>query len=167
MVNHCRKKSSSKHKQLKRRIVIIFNIKNEKFPQEVEEFYDEIEYESILWLGGFVKTTLSAALIGSGASVLLSGLCNHPFLLQNPFYNSIVGLMSLIIGVIIVYLIDVERRNYKKKEIQVYQEKYKEDVEKLNEVYKKELLKQANVIAFQMVNESLHDMEDELEDNSY
>ncbi len=75
--------------------------------------------------------------------------------------------MSLIIGVIIVYLIDVERRNYKKKEIQVYQEKYKEDVEKLNEVYKKELLKQANVIAFQMVNESLHDMEDELEDNSY
>lgn len=75
--------------------------------------------------------------------------------------------MSLIIGVIIVYLIDVERRNYKKKEIQVYQEKYEEDVEKLNEVYKKELLKQANVIAFQMVNESLHDMEDELEDNSY
>ena len=75
--------------------------------------------------------------------------------------------MSLITGVIIVYLIDVERRNYKKKEIQVYQEKYKEDVEKLNEVYKKELLKQANVIAFQMVNESLHDMEDELEDNSY
>lgn len=75
--------------------------------------------------------------------------------------------MSLIIGVIIVYLIDVERRNYKKKEIQVYQEKYNEDVEKLNEVYKKELLKQANVIAFQMVNESLHDMEDELEDNSY
>lgn len=75
--------------------------------------------------------------------------------------------MSLIIGVIIVYLIDLERRNYKKKEIQVYQEKYEEDVEKLNEVYKKELLKQANVIAFQMVNESLHDMEDELEDNSY
>lgn len=75
--------------------------------------------------------------------------------------------MSLIIGVIIVYLIDVERRNYKKKEIQVYQEKYNEDVEKLNEVYKKELLKQANVIAFQMVNESLHDIEDELEDNSY
>ena len=75
--------------------------------------------------------------------------------------------MSLIIGVIIVYLIDVERRNYKKKEIQVYQEKYKEDFEKLNEVYKKELLKQANVIAFQMVNESLQDMEDELEDNSY
>lgn len=75
--------------------------------------------------------------------------------------------MSLIIGVIIVYLIDLERRNYKKKEIQVYQEKYEEDVEKLNEVYKKELLRQANVIAFQMVNESLHDMEDELEDNSY
>lgn len=151
---------------MKRRIVTIINHKNDKFPKEVEDFYDEIEYESILWLGGFVKTTLSAALIGSGASVLLSGLCNHPFLLQNPFYNSIVGLMSLIIGVIIVYWIDREKRDYKKKEIQVYQQKYKEELEKLNEINKQELLKQANMVAYQMIRENLHSMEEELEDNS-
>lgn len=131
----------------------------------MEEFYDEIKYENILWLGGFIKTTVSAALIGSGASVLLSGVCNHPFLLQNPFYNSIVGLISFILGVIIVYIIDKEKRDYKKKEIQVYQQKYKEELLKLNEINKQELLKQANMVAYQMIKENLQNMDEELEDN--
>lgn len=143
----------------------IFNQKKIKFSKEVEEFYDEIKYENILWLGGFIKTTVSAALIGSGASVLLSGVCNHPFLLQNPFYNSIVGLISFILGVIIVYIIDKEKRDYKKKEIQVYQQKYKEELLKLNEINKQELLKQANMVAYQMIKENLQNMDEELEDN--
>ena len=147
MANHCRKKSSSKHKQLKRRIVIIFNIKNEKFPQEVEEFYDEIEYESILWLGGFVKTTLSAALIGSGASVLLSGLCNYPFFLENPFLNSVIGLAGIIVGVLIVILIDLDRKRYKKKEI---------------EYYATELQKLSVDIASQMIKHDIEELHEEI-----
>lgn len=74
--------------------------------------------------------------------------------------------MSLIIGVIIVYLIDREKRDYKKKEIQVYQQKYKEELLKLNEINKQELLKQANMVAYQMIKENLQNMEEELEDNS-
>ena len=46
----------------------------------VDIIYDAIGYETILWLGGFVKTTLSAAFIGTGTTLFLSGICNYPCL---------------------------------------------------------------------------------------
>lgn len=88
--------------------------------ETVDHIYDAIEYERILWLGGFVKTTLSASFIGTGTTLLLSGLCNYPFFLENPFLNSIIGLTGIIVGVLIVILIDLDRKRYKKKEIEYY-----------------------------------------------
>ena len=86
----------------------------------VDIIYDAIGYETILWLGGFVKTTLSAAFIGTGTTLFLSGICNYPFFLENPFLNSVIGLGGIIVGVLIVILIDLDRKRYKKKEIEFY-----------------------------------------------
>ena len=47
-------------------------------------------------------------------------MCNYPFFLENPFLNSLIGLGGIIVGVIIVILIDLDRKKYKKKEIEYY-----------------------------------------------
>lgn len=91
-----------------------------KYSTEVEKLYDEMNYEKILWLGGFVKTTLSSALIGGGVTLFLAGINEYPIITQNPTYQLNVGLVAIISGIIIVYLIDVKRREYKKEEITIY-----------------------------------------------
>lgn len=113
----------------------------------VDEIYDAIGYETILWLGGFVKTTLSASFIGTGTTLLLSGLCNYPFFLENPFLNSIVGLGGIIVGIVIVILIDLDRKRYKKKEI---------------EYYATELQKLSVDIASQMIKHDIEELHEEI-----
>lgn len=116
-------------------------------PQLVDQIYDKIEYERILWIGGFVKTTLSASFIGTGTTLLLSGLCNYPFFLENPFLNSIIGLAGIIVGVLIVILIDLDRKRYKKKEI---------------EYYATELQKLSVDIASQMIKHDIEELHEEI-----
>ena len=113
----------------------------------VNNIYDAIGYETILWLGGFVKTTLSASFIGTGTTLLLSGLCNYPFFLENPFLNSIVGLGGIIVGIIIVILIDLDRKRYKKREI---------------EYYATELQKLSVDIASQMIKHDIEELHEEI-----
>ncbi len=113
----------------------------------VDEIYDAIGYETILWLGGFVKTTLSASFIGTGTTLLLSGLCNYPFFLENPFLNSVIGLGGIIVGIVIVILIDLDRKRYKKKEI---------------EYYATELQKLSVDIASQMIKHDIEELHEEI-----
>lgn len=113
----------------------------------VDKIYDSIQYERILWIGGFVKTTLSASFIGTGTTLLLSGLCNYPFFLENPFLNSIIGLGGIIVGIIIVILIDLDRKRYKKKEI---------------EYYATELQKLSVDIASQMIKHDIEELHEEI-----
>lgn len=117
-------------------------------PEKVDEIYDAIGYETILWIGGFVKTTLSASFIGTGTTLLLSGLCNYPFFLENPFLNSIIGLAGIIVGVLIVILIDLDRKRYKKREI---------------EYYATELQKLSVDIASQMIKHDIEELHDEIQ----
>lgn len=113
----------------------------------VDKIYDGIQYEKILWLFGFVKTTLSASFIGTGTTLLLSGLCNYPFFLENPFLNSIIGLGGIIVGIVIVILIDLDRKRYKKKEI---------------EYYATELQKLSVDIASQMIKHDIEELHEEI-----
>ena len=113
----------------------------------VDQIYDAIQYERILWIGGFIKTTLSASFIGTGTTLLLSGLCNYPFFLENPFLNSVIGLGGIIVGIVIVILIDLDRKRYKKKEI---------------EYYATELQKLSVDIASQMIKHDIEELHDEI-----
>lgn len=116
--------------------------------EKVDEIYDAIGYETILWIGGFVKTTLSASFIGTGTTLLLSGLCNYPFFLENPFLNSIIGLAGIIVGIVIVIIIDLDRKRYKKREI---------------EYYATELQKLSVDIASQMIKHDIEELHDEIQ----
>lgn len=116
-------------------------------PEFVDEIYDAIQYERILWLGGFVKTTLSASFIGTGTTLFLSGICNHPVILQNPVLDMFVGLFGILMGVIIVILIDLDRKKYKKKEI---------------EYYATELQKLSVDIASQMIKHDIEELHEEI-----
>lgn len=113
----------------------------------VDKIYDAIQYERILWLGGFVKTTLSASFIGTGTTLFLSGICNHPVILQNPVLDIFVGLFGILIGVVIVILIDIDRKKYKKREI---------------EYYATELQKLSVDIASQMIKHDIEELHEEI-----
>lgn len=115
--------------------------------ETVDNIYDAIQYDKILWLGGFVKTTLSASFIGTGTTLLLSGLCNYPFFLENPFLNSVIGLAGIVVGVLIVILIDLDRKRYKKREI---------------EYYATELQKLSVDIASQMIKHDIEELHEEI-----
>ncbi len=113
----------------------------------VDQIYDAIGYEKILWLGGFVKTTLSASFIGTGTTLFLSGLCNHPVILKNPVLDIFVGLFGIGVGIIVVILIDLDKKKYKKREI---------------EYYATELQKLSVDIASQMIKHDIEELHEEI-----
>ncbi len=114
-----------------------------------EKLYKEIRYEKVLWVGGFIKTTSSAALISMGITLILTTLNKPPFVpLQ--YGGIIVGIIAIISGIIVVYSIDLYRKKYKKKELEIIceeidkkaeeiaKEKIKNSLQKIQENMKKE-----------------------------
>lgn len=99
--------------------------------EEVEEIYKRLKYNQILWVGGFVKTTLSSALIGGGVTFFLTGINNHILLGGSPIYQANIGIVAIILGVFIVYVIDLEKKYYKKTEIQEYNNILQEQAHKI------------------------------------
>lgn len=83
-----------------------------------EIYYKKLKYARVLWLGGFVKTTLSSALIGAGTVLFINGLSNTPTMLfADHEFQELIGLTSIVAGIIIVFIIDKYREKYKKKEL--------------------------------------------------
>lgn len=95
-----------------------------------EELYDKINYERILWVGGFIKTTSSAALISMGITLILTTLNKPPFV-PIQYGGIIVGILSIIAGIIVVYGIDLYRKKYKKKELEIICEEIDKKAEKI------------------------------------
>ena len=80
------------------------------------KIYKDNNYKEILWLCGFVKTSLSNALFVIGITLIFNGLSNHPHFKGNPSNSIIFGFVSFILGLIVIYLIDKKRETLKKIE---------------------------------------------------
>ncbi|WP_296875505.1 hypothetical protein [uncultured Methanobrevibacter sp.] len=93
----------------------------------------KIPYQRTVWVTGFAKTISSTTLITLGIGLLLDGLTNH---LKWKGYNHTeltVGILSLIMGVVIVILIDLWKDKKKKEELEIIDKTINEKAEKIAE----------------------------------
>ena len=67
---------------------------------------DTIPYKQTVWVTGFVKTTLSGALISTGVVLIFNGITEHP--LFNGFNEVaiVVGFIALILAIVVIASID-------------------------------------------------------------
>lgn len=83
---------------------------------------ETIPYRRIVWMTGFVKTTLSTALITTGVTLIFSCLTDHPFFHEWNEVGLILGIIAIIGAISIIYSIDKWKENKKKEELDTIQE---------------------------------------------
>lgn len=83
---------------------------------------ETIPYRKTVWVTGFLKTTLSSALISTGVVLILNGIAEHP-LLDSKWteLDIVVGLIAIVFAIAIVILIDNWKENKKKEELESIQ----------------------------------------------
>ena len=73
---------------------------------EHKTLIEEIPYRKIVWIYGFVKTTLSGAFISTGVVLLFNGITNHPLFRGWNEIAIVVGILAILIAIGIIYTID-------------------------------------------------------------
>ncbi len=89
---------------------------NTKHFQKGSKIYNENNYGQILWLCGFVKTSLSNALFVIGVTLFFNGLTNAPAFRGWEWSAMLFGIASFILGLVVIYMIDKRRETLKKEE---------------------------------------------------
>ena len=77
-----------------------------------------LPWKRVIWTYGFVKTTLSGALISTGVVLIFNGITEHPLLKG---YNEIAifsGFIALICAIIVIVSIDKYKEKTKKAELE-------------------------------------------------
>lgn len=80
-----------------------------------------IPYKKTVWITGFLKTTLSSALISTGVVLILNGIAEHPLLSSKwTELDILVGFIA-IFAIVIIILIDSWKERKKKEELESIQ----------------------------------------------
>lgn len=81
-----------------------------------------IPYKKTVWITGFLKTTLSSALISTGVVLILNGIAEHPLLSSKwTELDILVGFIAIIFAIFIIILIDSWKERKKKEELESIQ----------------------------------------------
>lgn len=76
-----------------------------------------IPYRKTIWTFGFVKTTLSSALISTGVVLIFNGLTNHPLFKGFDEIAIVLGFIAVISAIVIIVSIDKFKERTKKDEL--------------------------------------------------
>lgn len=76
-----------------------------------------IPYRKTIWTFGFVKTTLSSALISTGVVLIFNGLTNHPLFRGFDEIAIVLGFIAVISAIVIIVSIDKFKEKTKKDEL--------------------------------------------------
>ena len=88
---------------------------------------EEIPYRKIVWIYGFVKTTLSGAFISTGVVLLFNGITNHPLFRGWNEIAIVVGILAILIAIGIIYTIDKWKEVKKREELEIIQKKFEDE----------------------------------------
>lgn len=81
-----------------------------------------IPYKKTVWITGFLKTTLSSALISTGVVLILNGIAEHPLLSSKwTELDILVGFIAIVFAIVIIILIDSWKERKKKEELESIQ----------------------------------------------
>ena len=83
-----------------------------------EHLKDCIPYRRTVWISGFLKTTISSALISTGVVLIFNSLTNHPMF--EGFYEAglVIGISAIILAILIIVSIDKYKEGKKKEELE-------------------------------------------------
>lgn len=80
---------------------------------------ETIPYKKTVWVTGFIKTTLSSALISTGVVLITNGITDHPLLSSKwTELDIFVGLVSIVIAIAIILIIDDWKEARKREELE-------------------------------------------------
>ena len=79
---------------------------------------EQIPYRRVVWVTGFIKTTLSGSLIATGVTLIFSCLTDHPLFHGWNELGLALGLLAIILAILIIYTIDKWKENKKKEELE-------------------------------------------------
>ena len=77
-----------------------------------------IPYHKPVWVGGFVKTTLSGALISTGVVLIFNGITEHPLFRGFNEIAIVCGFLALFIAIGVIISIDKYIEKSKKEELE-------------------------------------------------
>ena len=89
-----------------------------KVAKKMTKLTEIIPYRRTIWTFGFIKTTLSSALISTGVVLIFNGITNHPLFRGFNEIAIITGLLAVILAIIIIVSIDRFKEKTKKEELE-------------------------------------------------
>ena len=105
---------------------------------------EQINYKSTIWTFGFLKTTISSALISTGVVLLFNGITQHPLFKGFNEIAIVVGLLAIMIAVCVIISIDRFKEKRKKQELEIIDKQIDERAEEIaNELIIKHLEERA------------------------
>ena len=77
-----------------------------------------IPWRKTIWTCGFLKTTLSGALISTGVVLIFNGITAHPIFVSSDRVELVSGFIAVIIAIFIITSIDRFKEKTKKEELE-------------------------------------------------
>lgn len=79
---------------------------------------ERIPYRRTVWITGFLKTTISGALISTGVVLLFNSITNHPLFMGWNEIGIVIGIICILLAIAVTTIIDIYKENAKEKELQ-------------------------------------------------
>lgn len=115
-----------------------------KVVKKMTKLTEIIPYRRTIWTFGFIKTTLSSALISTGVVLIFNGITNHPLFRGFNEIAIITGLIAVILAIIIIVSIDRFKEKTKKEELEAIDKQIDDRAEEIaNELIVKHLEERA------------------------
>lgn len=83
-----------------------------------KKLIDTIPWKRTIWTYGFVKTTLSGALISTGVVLIFNGITEHPLFDGISEIAIITGIFAIILAILVITSIDKYKEKTKKEELE-------------------------------------------------
>lgn len=84
--------------------------------------HEKIPYKKTVWVTGFIKTTLSSALISTGVVLIFNGITEHPLFKGFNEIAIVAGILAVLLAIITIVTIDKWKDQKKKEELQTINE---------------------------------------------
>lgn len=124
----------------------------------MRKLIEEIPYRKTIWIFGFIKTTLSSALISTGVVLIFNGITNHPLFHTWNEIAIVVGFLAIISAITIITSIDKWKEKQKREELETIDKKIVEE----RELMKNEFHEEAVKIAHELIDKELKNIEEEI-----
>ena len=125
----------------------------------------EIPYRRTIWIFGFVKTSLSGALISTGVVLIFNGITEHPLFNGWNEVAIVIGAISVISAIIVIASIDKWKEIKKREELATIDQKFKDERKSIDaerEQMKIDFRDDAIEIARDLVEKELEKLKEEV-----